>query len=89
MKITHFWIVTKPNSLSTIDDICFETDMIGLEKQFKGGLKAEDIAGTYIEETEAREKAVFLISHTKICPNCGKKLFFHDPRMCLRNIVIE
>lgn len=82
MKITHFWIVTKPNSLSTIDDICFETDMIGLEKQFKGGLKSEDIVGMYTKEKEAKENAVFLLSHAKICPNCNTKLLFHDPRVC-------
>lgn len=61
MRITRFWIVTKPNVLSTIDDICFETDMIGLEKQFKGGLKAEDIFGTYTEESQAKKDSRTLL----------------------------
>lgn len=66
MKITRFWIVTKPNALSTVEDICFETDMIGLEKQFKGGLKAEDIVATYTEKSPAMEKATFLLHRVKI-----------------------
>ena len=63
MKITRFWIVTKPNTLSTIDDICFETDMIGLEKQFKGGLRAEDIVSTYSDEMEAWGNANLLLAN--------------------------
>lgn len=65
MKITLFWIVTKPNTLSTIHDICFETDMIGLEKQFKGGLKGEDIVSTYSNQIEAWGEAKLLLNSLK------------------------
>ena len=42
-QIEKFWVVTMPARRSTIGDICFETDWLGLENQFRGGLKAEDI----------------------------------------------
>ena len=32
-----------PARRSTIGDICFETDWVGLDNQFRGGLKAGDI----------------------------------------------
>jgi len=65
MKITRFWIVTKPNALSTIDDICFETDVIALEKQFKGGLRAEDIVSIYSNQIDAWGEAKLLLSSLK------------------------
>lgn len=38
MRIEKFWLVVKPQALSELADVCFETDAKGLALQFKGGL---------------------------------------------------
>jgi hypothetical protein len=65
MKITRLWIVTTATKNSTVDDICFQADIYDLEKQFKGGLKAEDVVGMYLDQSPAEEKAKFLIHREK------------------------
>jgi hypothetical protein len=65
MKITRLWIVTTPTKYSTLQDICFQADIYDLEKQFKGGLKAEDVVGMYLGQSPAEEKAKFLIHREK------------------------
>ena len=64
-QIEKFWIVTMPATRSTVGDICFETDWSGLENQFHGGLKAEDIRAVYDNEDEAKEHAEKLIRWRK------------------------
>jgi len=64
-QIEKFWIVTMPTRRSTVGDICFETDWLGLENQFRGGLKADDIRAVYENEDEAKEHAVKLIRWRK------------------------
>ena len=59
--IEKFWIVTIPTRRSTIGDICFETDWQGIENQFRGGLKADEIRAVYDNEGEAKEHAGKLI----------------------------
>ena len=59
--IERFWVVTMPARRSTIGDICFETNWQGLEKQFRGGLKVEEIRAVYDNEKEAKEHARKLI----------------------------
>jgi len=58
---TPFWVVTYPGRLSTIEDICFRTDLAGLRRQFLGGLTAEEINGLYLTEDEARKVAESLL----------------------------
>lgn len=53
-----FYVVTKPTKVSVIDDICFESTFEGLQKQFAGGLKFEDIVGIYDNKDEAKQKAL-------------------------------
>ena len=63
---TTFWVVTKPNAESTIDDICFETDFAGLMNLTRGGLKEEDIHTIYISDNaawKAKGLAEFLIKN--------------------------
>jgi hypothetical protein len=59
--IESFWIVTMPAARSAVGDICFETDWVGLENQFRGGLKAEEIRAVYDNEEEAKQHAAKLI----------------------------
>ena len=56
--IDKFWVVTMPAKRSTAGDICFETDWQGIENQFRGDLKADDIRAVYDNEDEAKEHAV-------------------------------
>ena len=64
-QIEKFWVVTMPARRSMIGDICFETDWLGLENQFRGGLKAENIRAAYDNEAEAKEHAGKLIRWRK------------------------
>lgn len=66
MKITRFWIVTQATKFSTLADICFQVDIEDLEKQFKGGLKAENVVGMWLDQSPAEEKAKMLIHRAKI-----------------------
>lgn len=59
---TRFWVVTKPAPASTIEDICFETDLDGLRLQFLGGLGESEIHGLYKTEDAARTAALTLLS---------------------------
>ena len=66
MKITRFWIVTEATKFSTLEDICFQVDIEDLEKQFKGGLKAENVVGMWLDQSPAEEKARHIIHRAKI-----------------------
>ena len=59
--VERFWVVTMPDQRSTVSDICFETDWVGLDNQFRGGLKANEIRAVYDNENEAKEHAAMLI----------------------------
>ena len=61
MKVKKLWIVTKPTPDSELSDILFETDMEGLERQFRGGLTPEEIFAVYIDEGEASIDAIMLL----------------------------
>lgn len=65
MKLTSIWIVTKPTRVSTVEDICFNTDAPGLALQFKGGLDPESIHAFYTSEQEAKGAAQWLILKAK------------------------
>ena len=66
MKVTRLWIVTEATKDSTLADICFQADIYDLEKQFKGGLKAENVVGMWLDQSPAEEKAKMLIHRAKI-----------------------
>jgi len=57
-----FYVVTKPRKLSVIEDICFKSTFSGMELQYKGGLKFEDIYGIYNDEAEALRVAGELLA---------------------------
>lgn len=61
MKITKFFIVTKPNVDSELGDICFEADVQRLQLQFLGGLDHSDIVAVFDNEEEAENLALDLL----------------------------
>lgn len=54
LGIVDFWVVTKPTEESELSDICFLTDIYGLQKQFRGGLNADSIIAFYVAEQDAK-----------------------------------
>jgi len=58
---SRFWVVTYPSPRSTIEDVCFETDLEGLRNQFLGGLKADDICVIERDGAQARQTACSLL----------------------------
>lgn len=51
--IERFWIVTKADEDSTLNDVMFETDIKGFALQVMGGLTPDEIIGMYTDEGEA------------------------------------
>lgn len=45
---TVFWVVTRPSKTSGIVDICFESDMEMMHRQFLGGLTWEEIESIFV-----------------------------------------
>lgn len=61
-KLETIWIVTKPSDISEMVDICWDTDLQGLARQFVGGLKPEDIVAMFDSESEAVQLADKLLA---------------------------
>jgi hypothetical protein len=60
-RIVKFWVVTKPTPHSVLADILFEADDRTLGLQIRGGLRTEDIHGTFSKEAEAEAAAQKLL----------------------------
>lgn len=54
-EIGKFWIVTKPSLRSEIEDIVFQTDILGMYRQFLGGLHQSEIYGIYKTKIKAMD----------------------------------
>ncbi len=52
-----FWMTTDPTADSTLADICFETSLRSVERQFKGGLTIGDNPTIFTDRTEAEADA--------------------------------
>ncbi len=52
-----FWIVTDAGPEYEEADVCFETSLAGLERQFRGGLTAAQNPTLFTDEKEARVEA--------------------------------
>ena len=62
-EVGAFWIVEKPSTSATIDDICFECkDVAYFANQVKGGLNPEDIKGIFTKEPKAKKLAEKLLA---------------------------
>ena len=53
-----FWVVTRPNRVSELGDICFACTFGKLMKQTRGGLHEKEIVGIFASETEAKRMAM-------------------------------
>jgi hypothetical protein len=61
-EVGSFWIVEKPSTSATLDDICFECEnVIYFARQIAGGLKPEDIKGVFTKEAKAKKLAEKLL----------------------------
>ena len=62
-EVGEFWIVEKPSTNSTLDDVCFKCDnVMAFARQVTGGLKAEDIKGIFKNEAKAKKLAEKLLT---------------------------
>jgi len=57
MRVDEIWIVTDPREGSTLEDICFRTSIEGLQRQFAGGLSADDHPAAFSDKGEAVAEA--------------------------------
>jgi len=61
-EIGSFWVVEKPSTSSTLDNICFECENIAyLINQVRGGLSEKDIKGVFFKEAKAKKLAEKLL----------------------------
>lgn len=65
MRIEKFWLVVKPQPLSELGDVCFETDAKGLALQFKGGLDPEEIHAVFTARNEAEREGARILAAFK------------------------
>jgi hypothetical protein len=62
-EVGAFWIVEKPSTSATIDDIYFECkDVAYFANQVKGGLNIEDVKGVFTKEAKAKKLAEKLLA---------------------------
>jgi len=62
-EIGSFWVVEKPSTSATLDDICFECENIAyLINQVRGGLSEKDIKGVFFKEAKAKKLAEKLLA---------------------------
>ena len=61
-EVGKFYVVTKPTKISLLTDILFQTDIIGMFNQVRGGLKESEIHGFYKKEKIAKAAALALLN---------------------------
>ena len=61
-EVGEFWVVEKPSTSATLDDLCFKCDnVMYFARQVVGGLKPEDIKGVFVKEVKAKKLAEKLL----------------------------
>jgi len=60
-EVGEFWVVTRPNESSELEDIFFKSSAYNLVLQGRGGLHPNDIVGVYKNEKKARKVALNLL----------------------------
>lgn len=60
--VGKFWVVTMPSAESEIGDIVFQTDVMGMILQSRGGLKDTEIIGIFRDQGEAEALAEKLLA---------------------------
>ena len=62
-EVGEFWVVEKPSTSATLDDICFKCEnVMYFARQVAGGLKPEDIKGVFHNENKAKKLAEKLLA---------------------------
>jgi hypothetical protein len=61
-EVGSFWVVTRPNEKSTMEDIMFESNVLHFANQIRGGLYEEEVIGLYKDESKAVKTANQLIT---------------------------
>jgi len=62
-EVGEFWVVEKPSTSATLDDVCFKCDnVMYFARQVIGGLKPEDIKGVFHNENKAKKLAEKLLA---------------------------
>ena len=62
-EVGEFWVVEKPSTSATLDDVCFKCDnVMYFARQVAGGLKPEDIKGVFVKEAKAKKLAEKLLA---------------------------
>ena len=62
-EVGAFWVVEKPSTSATLDDICFECENVAyFARQVVGGLKPEDVKGIFTKEAKAKKLAEKLLA---------------------------
>lgn len=62
-EVGEFWVVEKPSTSATLDDVCFKCDnVMYFARQVMGGLKPEDIKGVFVKEAKAKKLAEKLLA---------------------------
>lgn len=64
-EVGKFWVVTKPTKESVLEDICFDSDILGMSRRIKCGLDVSEIVGFYTVEQKAQEVAEELLAKVK------------------------
>ncbi len=66
-EVGEFWVVEKPSTTATLDDICFKCDnVMYFARQVMGGLKPEDIKGVFVKEAKAKKLAESLLKERDV-----------------------
>jgi hypothetical protein len=74
--VGKFWVVTLPRTRDAqgLEDHCFETDVPGLFRQMRGGLRMDEIFGFYTDQDQARAVARQLLQGIKNACQCETML---------------
>ncbi|KKN53374.1 hypothetical protein LCGC14_0603440 [marine sediment metagenome] len=65
MKITSFWVVTKPIKGSRLIDILWKSNWSEIGLQYLGGLRPPEIYGVWTTKREAEKVAKRLLKEVK------------------------
>ena len=61
-EVGEFWVVEKPSTSATLDDVCFKCEnVMYFARQVAGGLKPEDVKGVFVKEAKAKKLAEKLL----------------------------
>ena len=73
-EVGNFWVVIKPSEIYTeLDDLVFESNVVGMAYQFLGGLERDEIVGIYKDSQTAHTAANQLLTERDSISEASKK----------------